>query len=122
MQRVTSAYRAEQKEYLRNESYVWVYLGIVNKEAQANAKSNGTFTSYSSPQSIFKNENFEAYYASAEENFTRVNDTMYFLPRDPELYGLWQGAVTQEILGSITFTFEPYTRLDIKGLTIDFGD
>lgn len=122
MQRVTSAYRAEQKEYLRNESYVWVYLGIVNKEAQANVKSNGIFTSYSSPQSIFKNENFEAYYASAEENFTRVNNTMYFLPRNPELYGLWQGAVTQEILGSITFTFEPYTKLDIKGLTIDFGD
>lgn len=122
MQRVSRAYKAEQNEQLRNESYVWVYLGVVSKEAQANAYSNGQFTVYSDPQGIFTNPEFEAYYATAEENFVRCDSSSYFLPRKQELFGLWQGLVTQEIKGSVTFTFAPYTKLDIKGLTIDFGD
>ena len=122
MQRVSAAYKAEQNEYLRNENYVWVYLGVVSKEAQANAKSVGQFTSYSSSQSVFTEREFEAYYAIPEENFIKVNSSQYFLPRQIELFGLWQGLVTQEIDGSVTFSFDPYTRLDIKGLTIDFGE
>lgn len=122
MQRVSAAYRNEQNEYLRNESYVYVYLGIVNREAQANAKINGTFTSYSAPDTVTKTNKFEAYYAIPEENFIKTDESMYFLPRDHTLFGLWQGAVTQELSGSVTFTFLPYTRLDIKGLTIDFGE
>ncbi len=122
MQRVSAAYKLEQNEYLRQEGYVWVYLGIVSKEAQANAKANGQFTIYSAPQTVFENNEFEAYYAIPEQNFIRCDSVQYFLPRDTSLFGLWQGLVTQEINGSVTFTFAPYTKLDIKGLTIDFGD
>lgn len=122
MQRVSAAYKLEQNEYLRQEGYVWVYLGIVSKEAQANAKANGQFTIYSAPQTVFENNTFEAYYAIPEQNFIRCDSVQYFLPRDTSLFGLWQGLVTQEINGSVTFTFAPYTKLDIKGLTIDFGD
>ena len=122
MQRVSAAYKKEQYEYLRNESYVYVYLGVVSREAQANAKVNGQFTIYSDPQSIFATQNFEAYYATPEENMARVSGEQYFLPRQSDLFGLWQGMVTQEINGSITFTFGSFTKLEIKGLTIDFGD
>ncbi len=122
MQRVSAAYKLEQNEYLRQEGYVWVYLGIVSKEAQANAKANGQFTIYSAPQTVFENNEFEAYYAIPEQNFIRCDSVQYFLPRQSNLFGLWQGLVTQEINGSVTFTFAPYTKLDIKGLTIDFGD
>lgn len=122
MQRVSAAYKLEQNEYLRQEGYVWVYLGIVSKEAQANARANGQFTIYSAPQTVFENNEFEAYYAIPEQNFIRCDSVQYFLPRDTSLFGLWQGLVTQEINGSVTFTFAPYTKLDIKGLTIDFGD
>ena len=122
MQRVSAEYRLEQNEYLRQESYVWVYLGVVSKEAQTYAKPNGDFAPFSRERLSTQTREFEAYYATAEENFTRADSSQYFMPRDTSAIGLYQGAVTQDALGSITYTFEPYTRLDIKGLTIDFGD
>lgn len=121
MQRVSAAYRAEQNDYLRQENYIWVYLGIINKEAQAFGKANGTFTRYSRQDKVTQSEEFEAYYATPEENMARVDSTQFFMPRG-NAFALYQGAVTQEILAPITFTFEPYTSLDIKGLTIDFGN
>lgn len=122
MQITSEAYKTEQKKQLRNESFVTVYLGIVSKEAQSNAMAEGDFTIYSSPQEIFSNTPFEAYYETAEENFSRVDGSMNFLPRDTSMFGLYQGAVTQKIADAITFTFGDYQRLNIKGLTIDFGD
>jgi hypothetical protein len=122
MQVTSRAYKEEQKRYLRNENYIYVYLGVISKEAQANATVDGSFTDYSDAQSIFGNNNFEAYYISAEENMTRCDASQYFLPRNKDAYALWQGMVTQDILGSVTFHFGDFTSLNIKGLTIDFGD
>ena len=121
MQRVSAAYRAEQNDYLRQENFIWVYLGVVSKEAQAYGKANGTFTPYSQENKVTKNTVFEAYYATPEQNMARVDSTQFFMPRSGA-FALYQGAVTQEICAPIRFTFEPYTSLDIKGLTIDFGD
>ena len=122
MQAVSSAYRAEQKEYLREEGYIWVYLGVISKEAQAYGKANGTFTIYSSPRLVTSTVNFEGYYAIPEENFIKADGTQYFLPRSKNSFALYQGVVTQEMCDSVTFTFGKYTHLDIKGLTIDFGE
>lgn len=122
MQAVSSAYRAEQKEYLREEGYIWVYLGVISKEAQAHGRANGTFALYSSPQLATSTVNFEGYYAIPEENFIRADGTQYFLPRNRNSFALYQGIVTQEMCDSVTFTFGKYTHLDIKGLTINFGD
>lgn len=122
MQAVSSAYRAEQKEYLREEGYIWVYLGVISKEAQAHGRANGTFALYSSPQLATSTVNFEGYYAIPEENFIRADGTQYFLPRNRNSFALYQGIVTQEMCDSVTFTFGKYTHLDIKGLTIDFGE
>lgn len=122
MQAVSSAYRAEQKEYLREEGYIWVYLGVISKEAQAHGRANGTFALYSSPQLATSTVNFEGYYAIPEENFIRADGTQYFLPRSRNSFALYQGIVTQEMCDSVTFTFGKYTHLDIKGLTINFGD
>jgi len=122
MQAVSSAYRAEQKEYLREEGYIWVYLGVISKEAQSYGKANGTFTMYSSPQLVTSTVNFEGYYAIPEENFIKADGTQYFLPRNKNSVALYQGIVTQEMCDAVTFTFGKYTHLDIKGLTIDFGE
>ena len=122
MQRTSRAYKTEQKQYLRNEQYIFVYLGVISREAQANATSNGEFMDYSSENMIFENIPFEAYYETAEQNLARCDGSQYFMPRDNEAYALYQGAVTADILGSITFTFGNYHSLNIKGLTIDFGD
>ena len=121
MQRVSQAYKAEQNSQLRQEGYVWVYLGIISKEAQANAEIHGTFTVYSNEEKSHKSEPFEAYYATPEENMARVDESQFFLPRNGG-FALYQGAVTQEICAPVTYTFGKYTNLDIKGLTIDFGD
>ena len=120
MQVTSAEYREEQKRDLRNESYVWVYLGIVSKEAQANAYISSNLAPYSSAN-IFQETKFEAYYASLEDNYTRVDDTFYFLP-DNLSYALFQGAVSQDLNQAITIDFIVYHDLSIKGLTIDFGE
>lgn len=122
MQRTSAAYKKEQKEYLRNENYITVYLGVISQEAQANAVADGGFTVYSSPQDIFGNIQFEAYYCSSEENMARCDASQFFLPRDEEAFALYQGLVTQNVIGEVNFTFGSYHALNIKGLTIDFGD
>lgn len=122
MQKTSKAYKTEQKNYLRNEQYINVYLGVISKEAQANATISGDFTVYSDEDAIFGNKNFEAYYGTAEENMSRCDRTQFFMPRDQSAFALYQGAVTQDIRGSVTFDFGQFTQLNIKGLTIDFGD
>lgn len=121
MQRVSAAYKAEQNQQLRQEGYVTVYLGVISKEAQANAEINGTFAPYSQEDKVNQSVEFEAYYATPEENMARVDESQFFIPRRNG-FALYQGAVTQEICAPVTFTFGRYTSLDIKGLTIDFGD
>ena len=121
MQVTSAEYKEEQKRDLRNESYVWVYLGIISKEAQANAYITSNLDPISS-QDIFQEVQFEAYYASLEDNFTRVDGSFYLQPEDPSMYALFQGAVSSSVNGAITFDFHDYHSLAIKGLTIDFGD
>ena len=122
MQITSRAYKTEQKQYLRNEQYVFVYLGVISREAQANATAEGGFTIYSDPQSIFGTTNFEAYYATAEQNMARCDGSQFFMPRDESAFALNQGLVTQDILGIVRFYFGSFQHLNIKGLTIDFGD
>lgn len=122
MQITSRAYKTEQKQYLRNEQYVFVYLGVISREAQANATAEGGFTIYSDPQSIFGTSNFEAYYATAEQNMARCDRSQFFMPRDTSAFALNQGLVTQNILGSVIIRFGNFKHLNIKGLTIDFGD
>lgn len=121
MQVTSAEYREEQKRDLRNESYVWVYLGIINKEAQGDAYVSSELEPYSS-RYIFQESMFEAYYASLEENFTRVDGSFYFLPEDSRAYALFQGSVSEDIEQAITIDFLTYHDLSIKGLTIDFGE
>jgi len=117
----TAEYKEEQKRDLRNASHVFVYLGVISKEAQANAYVDTVLEPYASGD-IFQEPIFEAYYASLEDNFSRVDGSFNFLPRQEELFALFQGAVTVGVGGAITFDFVQYHELDIKGLTIDFGD
>lgn len=121
MQIVSAEYKAEQKRDLRNESHVFVYLGVISKEAQASAYVDTELEPYASGD-IFTETHFEAYYATLETNLSKVDSSMYFLPENPSMYALFQGAVTTDIEGAITFEFDGYHELQIKGLTIDFGE
>lgn len=121
MQPAIKEYKDIMESDLRSRSFVNIYLGVVNKKAQECAFTNSEYTDYSEPTKIFDNYKFEAYYITAEENFAKVNGAQYFKPEDTNNYALYQGAVTKDILGTVVIDFGTEI-LDIKGLTIDFGE
>ena len=67
----------------RNIGYIKVYIGVVNKEAQKRASaadSRNSFTYFSNPSKPFDAYVVDHVYATAEENFSAVDGSMYFLP------------------------------------------
>lgn len=125
------AYKNEQLQPLREKSYVYIYLGIINQNAKANAKVLSGLTAYSDEDSAFRNKTKDAHfvsqYATLEDYFTRVDGSNSFLPREPIYYNREQGLVSADVfeehaLVSIIIKFGNYTDVSMKGLTIDFGD
>lgn len=124
MQHVSKAYKESMKQIWRNIGYIKVYIGIVNAEAQKRATAKdgrNVFTYFSDPQKPFDSYEVERIYATAEENFSRVDGTMRFLPEPGTENYFNQGIVTEELRGTVYVVFN-FQGLDIKGLTIDFGE
>lgn len=124
MQRVSEEYKEAMKKRLRNRAYIEVTIGVVNREAQKNIQSdesNDLVYFSDNPNGIFKGETVTREYATCEQNFTKIDGSMYF-PYDEGRTQYFQGIVTSEIMGSIKISFNGATDLDIKGLTIDFSD
>lgn len=127
MQQVSKEYIESMKQPIRNRGYIKVSIGIVNSDAQDNAVVDTSKTDlvYSDPYKlyrIFDGDPIEAEYATAEQDFSRVDGTMRFTPPlqiDKFFYG---GVITKDILGSVYISFGELSGLDIKGLTIQFGD
>ena len=116
MYRTSEEYKAERKKFYQNDSFVYVFLGLINRKAQ-DAASIATPLADFARTDIFETSKFEAYYATAEENF--ANADTYFFPDNPDQYGvLNQGAVTE--FEPITFQFSEIIDR-FGGLTIDFG-
>lgn len=122
MQFTSQAYKKEQLQEYRQQSYVYVYLGVVSREAQENAYVSSDLLPISDTSQILAEPNFEGYYGMMEQNFYRVDGSMIFTPTDLSLVALYQGAIGEDILDGITFEFNGYSALEIKGLTINFGD
>ena len=122
MQYASAAYRQEMKEDLRNPSYVWVYLGVVNQKAQSIATVTATQAEYSDPSRVTDSTaQFEGYYATMEQDQFRLDGNIFFQP-DTGPFALYQGVVTENTLQPIRFVFGGLREISIKGLTIDFGD
>lgn len=123
MQIASNEFDSAMKQSLRNRGYIKISIGVINSEAQANVELKDTETYFFSENA----KPFDGYkvtqpYAMAEQDFSRVNGSMYFPPsEDSGLTYYNQGIVTSELLGSIRIEFNGLTGLDIKGLTIDFG-
>lgn len=83
MQRVSKEYKASMKELLRERSYMMVSFGLVNQEAMANATVSGNnFTYYSKKSNLFGRKLDGTVYATLEQDFTKVDGSMFFLPRE----------------------------------------
>lgn len=126
MQNASAAYKMAMKKSNRNRGYIKVRIGIINKDAQKNVGARderNDFTWFSNTEKVFDDWAVEKLYGTSEHDFTHVDGTNYFLPErnsGMEIYN--NGLVTEELSGKIYIDFNGLTGLDIKGLTIDFGE
>lgn len=127
MQKVSKAYKESMKSSLRERAYIMLSFGLVNQEAQAKAKiSSGDFAYYSNKDNIFGEHDDSTVYATLEENFTKVDGSMFFLPRQTpngSYYdtGVISKKLVSEAVCELTISLNTIA-IDFKGLTINFGE
>ena len=124
MQKASSAYKQAMKKPLRNRAYIHISIGVINQDAQKTASADAgenSFTYYSNLPAPFNHCEMDSIYATAEQGFAKTDGSMVFLPRDAGEAVMNNGIVTNDLLGSIVVRFG-ISGLDIKGLTIDFGE
>ena len=82
MQKVSAAYKESMASALRERGYIMISFGLVNQEAQAKARiGSGDFAYFSNSANVFTERADDTVYATLEENFTKVDGSMFFLPR-----------------------------------------
>lgn len=113
------------KQSLRERAYIMITFGLVNQEAQAKAAvADGRYAYFSNSTNIFGRSNDEITYATLEENFTRVDGSMIFLPRIGSQF-VDTGIVSDRLISNegCVLTINLNTGVtDFKGLTINFGE
>ena len=121
MKKVSNAYKEAMQKKIRERSYISVTLGVVNSDAQNTAKFSGDYTYWSSKSLPLRNDANYVEYATLEQNYMRVDGSMYFLPRVDD--GLYQTKpsplTTNDLVGKIRIDFPQ--EYSIKGLTLRFG-
>lgn len=127
MQKVSKAYKESMKSSLRERAYIMISFGLVNQEAQAKATvDNGSYAYYSSKDNIFGEHIDDTVYATLEEEFTKVDGSMFFLPRATEggrYYdtGIVSDKLVSEARCEVVISLNTIAT-DFKGLTINFGE
>lgn len=127
MQKVSKAYKESMKSSLRERAYIMISFGLVNQEAQAKATvDNGSYAYYSNEDNIFGEHIDDTVYATLEEEFTKVDGSMFFLPRATEggrYYdtGIVSDKLVSEARCEVVISLNTIAT-DFKGLTINFGE
>lgn len=127
MQKVSKTYKESMKSSLRERAYIMISFGLVNKEAQAKATvDNGSYAYYSNKDNIFGEHIDDTVYATLEEEFTKVDGSMFFLPRATEggrYYdtGIVSDKLISEARCEVIISLNTIAT-DFKGLTINFGE
>lgn len=121
MQAASNGYKQEMKSPLRNHSCIRVTIGVINQQAQASGyvPNAENYTYYSNLKKPLDNYQVGELYATCDQDYSAVDGSMYFLPRDAADVVLNQGIVTEPLRGDIKIRFP--VQYDIKGLTIEFG-
>lgn len=124
MQNVSAAYKRAMQLPVRNRAYITARIGIVSSAAQNNViadDADNNFTYFSDGKGLFKGDTVSRLYATGEQDFAKIDGSMYFLPPEDSGYEFYNnGLVTEELKGEVCITFDGNTA-DIKGLTINFG-
>lgn len=127
MQKVSKAYKESMKSSLRERAYIMISFGLVNQEVQAKATvDNGSYAYYSNKDNIFGEHIDDTVYATLEEEFTKVDGSMFFLPRATEggrYYdtGIVSDKLVSEARCEVVISLNTIVT-DFKGLTINFGE
>lgn len=127
MQKVSKAYKESMKSSLRERAYIMISFGLVNQEAHAKATvDNGSYAYYSNKDNIFGEHIDDTVYATLEEEFTKVDGSMFFLPRATEggrYYdtGIVSDKLISEARCEVIISLNTIAT-DFKGLTINFGE
>ena len=127
MQKVSKAYKESMKSSLRERAYIMISFGLVNQKAQAKATvDNGSYAYYSNKDNIFGEHIDDTVYATLEEDFTKVDGSMFFLPRATEggrYYdtGIVSDKLVSEARCEVVISLNTIAT-DLKGLTINFGE
>lgn len=121
MQAVSNAYKQEMKKQYRDHSYMRVSIGLINQEAQASAyiPDQEKYAYYSNLTWPLNNYEVSELYETCDQDYSTVDGSMYFLPRERQDAVLNQGIVTDDLLGEVEICFP--VQHDIKGLTVEFG-
>lgn len=127
MQKVSNAYRESMKSSLRERAYIMLSFGLLNQEAQAKAKvEQGDFAYYANSANILSEKSDDTIYATLEENFTKVDGSMFFLPRQNTSNAyLDTGIISNKLLTQAQFELTINLNVpatDFKGITINFGE
>lgn len=127
MQKVSKAYKESMKSSLRERAYIMLSFGLINQEAQAKASvEERDFAYYANAQNVLGEKSDDTIYATLEENFTKVDGSMFFLPREnqSDVY-LDTGIVSDKLLTEAVFELTINLNIaatDFKGITINFGE
>lgn len=127
MQKVSKAYKNSMKSSLRERSYIMLVFGLINQEAQAKARiDSGDFAYFSNVKNVFSEKSDDTIYATFEEEFTKVDGSMFFLPRKNTSNTYYDTGLVGNNLVSDS-AYEVVINLhtmatDFKGITINFGE
>lgn len=127
MQKTSRAYKDSMKSSLRERAYIMLSFGLVNQEVQAKASINdGEFAYFSNKQNVFSERSDDTIYATLEENFTRVDGSMFFLPRPSTGETYYDtGIISEKLLSQAACELVISLNtiaIDFKGLTVNFGE
>lgn len=131
MQIVSKAYKKHIRDQLRDRGYMMISFGVINQKAQAKARV-GTHDNYypltreRESYRIFSQNSDEVLrtYASVEEDFSPVDGSYLFPPRENERAN-YTGIISENIIANGVFRLEinlGETPFSFKGFTIDFGE
>lgn len=127
MQKVSKAYKESMKSSLRERAYIMLSFGLLNQEAQAKASiDDGAFAYFSNKSNVFRERSDDTIYATLEEDFTRVDGSMFFLPRQSSGRTYYDtGIISEKLLSQAACELIISLNtiaIDFKGLTINFGE
>lgn len=125
MQSVSREYKESMRGIGRNRGYIKATIGIVNSKAQEEAEvlpDRNNLLYFSNLRAPFNGGVVDRIYAMPEENFSRIDNTMYFAPDENAGFTYYNNGIVAENVGGEIYISFGDTQYDIKGLSIDFGD